>query len=389
VVERKRPSIASKLKVDASAPAVDDVAVPAVDDAAAIPDAVVDGVSIDVPVSAETSLLVSATTDSEAMYSRRHTGVSRTPEPPSMLTDDRLLDMKEKLEAPIGWYQRAIYELTFHTVNLGDSRRARARKVLISRITTPFNGDTRYVPILTRKGGVGKTTTTTLLGMALAQHREDRVIAIDANPDRGTLAERIPRETKNTIRSVVAKAPSIGSFTDFTEFISRDVTRLHVLASDPDPTLADAFDEYDYNVVADVASRYYSLILTDCGTGIVHSVMKPILSRANSLVIVSGGSIDEARLASETLSWLESNGYADVVRNSVVALNTATQGTMLVKLDEIENHFRSRVREVVRIPYDSHIAAGSVITWSKLNKITRDAAEMLAAFVVEGMPSTE
>jgi hypothetical protein len=44
---------------------------------------------------------------------------------------------------------------------------------------------------------------------------------------------------------------------------------------------------------------------------------------------------------------------------------------------------------VVRIPYDSHIAAGSVITWSKLNKITRDAAEMLAAFVVEGMPSTE
>lgn len=389
MVERKRPSIASKLKVDASAPAVDDVAVPAVDDAAAIPDAVIDGVSIDVPVSAETSLLVSATTDSEAMYSRRHTGVSRTPEPPSMLTDDRLLDMKEKLEAPIGWYQRAIYELTFHTVNLGDSRRARARKVLISRITTPFNGDTRYVPILTRKGGVGKTTTTTLLGMALAQHREDRVIAIDANPDRGTLAERIPRETKNTIRSVVAKAPSIGSFTDFTEFISRDVTRLHVLASDPDPTLADAFDEYDYNVVADVASRYYSLILTDCGTGIVHSVMKPILSRANSLVIVSGGSIDEARLASETLSWLESNGYADVVRNSVVALNTATQGTMLVKLDEIENHFRSRVREVVRIPYDSHIAAGSVITWSKLNKITRDAAEMLAAFVVEGMPSTE
>jgi MinD-like ATPase involved in chromosome partitioning or flagellar assembly len=381
VVERKRPSIASKLKVDASAPAVDD--------AAAIPDAVIDGVSIDVPVSAETSLLVSATTDPEAMYSRRHTGVSSTPEPPSMLTDDRLLDMKEKLEAPIGWYQRAIYELTFHTVNLGDSRRARARKVLISRITTPFNGDTRYVPILTRKGGVGKTTTTTLLGMALAQHREDRVIAIDANPDRGTLAERIPRETKNTIRSVVAKAPSIGSFTDFTEFISRDVTRLHVLASDPDPTLADAFDEYDYNVVADVASRYYSLILTDCGTGIVHSVMKPILSRASSLVIVSGGSIDEARLASETLSWLESNGYADVVRNSVVALNTATQGTMLVKLDEIENHFRSRVREVVRIPYDSHIAAGSVITWSKLNKITRDAAEMLAAFVVEGMPSTE
>mgnify|MGYP000368233063 CR=1 FL=1 len=38
MVERKRPSIARKLKEDASAPAVDDAAVPAVDDAAAIPE---------------------------------------------------------------------------------------------------------------------------------------------------------------------------------------------------------------------------------------------------------------------------------------------------------------------------------------------------------------
>lgn len=380
MAERKRPTTSAKSN---------DNATPDVDDAAAIPETVIEGTSVDVPISVDSTLMVSASTDSDAMYSRRHSGVSETPEPSSMLTDDRLLDVKEKQVAPIGWYQRAIFELTFHTVNLGDSRRATARKDLIARIATPFNGDTRYVPVLTRKGGVGKTTTTTLLGMALAQHREDRVIAIDANPDRGTLAERIPRETKNTIRTVVQKAPSIGSFTDFTEFVSRDATRLHVLASDPDPTLAEAFDEYDYNIVADVASRYYSLILTDCGTGIVHTVMKPILSRANSMVIVSGGSIDEARLASETLSWLESNGYADVVRNSVVALNTATQGTMLVKLDEIENHFRSRVRDVVRIPYDAHIAAGSVITWSKLNKITRDAAELLAALVVEGIAPTE
>lgn len=380
MAERKRPTTSAKSN---------DNATPEIDDAAAIPETVIEGTSVDVPISVDSTLMVSASTDSESMYSRRHSGVSETPEPSSMLTDDRLLDVKEKQVAPIGWYQRAIFELTFHTVNLGDSRRATARKDLIARIATPFNGDTRYVPVLTRKGGVGKTTTTTLLGMALAQHREDRVIAIDANPDRGTLAERIPRETKNTIRTVVQKAPSIGSFTDFTEFVSRDATRLHVLASDPDPTLAEAFDEYDYNIVADVASRYYSLILTDCGTGIVHTVMKPILSRANSMVIVSGGSIDEARLASETLSWLESNGYADVVRNSVVALNTATQGTMLVKLDEIENHFRSRVRDVVRIPYDAHIAAGSVITWSKLNKITRDAAELLAALVVEGIAPTE
>jgi MinD-like ATPase involved in chromosome partitioning or flagellar assembly len=68
-----------------------------------------------------------------------------------------------------------------------------------------------------------------------------------------------------------------------------------------------------------------------------------------------------------------------------VALNTATQGTNLVKLDEIEQHFLSRVRDVVRIPYDPDLAAGSIIDWAKLDVYTREAARELAALVVEGM----
>ena len=343
--------------------------------------------SIDISV-ADVSIPVSATTDGDDMYTRRHTGVANSPEPSALLTDERLLDIKEKLARPEGWWQSFVYTITFHTVNLGDSRKARARKEMEARIATALAGDARFVPVLTRKGGVGKTTTTTLLGMALARVREDRVVAIDANPDRGTLVERIQRSTRHTIRTVVQKAPSIGSFTDFSEYVSRDQTRLDVLASDADPMLSQAFDEFDYNIVADITSRYYSIILTDCGTGIVHSVMKPILQRADGLVIVSGGSIDEARLASETLTWLETNGYADLVKNSVVALNTATQGTVLVKLDEIENHFRSRVRDVVRIPYDDHIAAGSVITWGKLSKLTRESVTLLAALVVEGIQTS-
>ena len=322
------------------------------------------------------------------MYSRRHEGVSSVPEPSALLTDERLLDVKDKRIAPEGAFRRAVWNASFHTINMGDSAKVRARKALEARIGVPMPGSARFVPVLTRKGGVGKTTTTTLLGMALARLREDRVVAIDANPDRGTLAERVPRSTRYTIRDVVNKAPSISSFTDFSEFVSRDVTRLDVLASDSDPALSEAFDEFDYNIVADITSRYYSIVLTDCGTGIVHSVMRPTLQRANTLVIVSGGSIDEARLASETLTWLETNGYADLVKNSIVALNTATQGTVLVKLDEIENHFRSRVRDVVRIPYDDHIAAGSVISWDKLSKLTRESVTLLAALVVEGIQTS-
>lgn len=301
----------------------------------------------------------------------------------SMLTEERLLDLKKSIEPPEGFFQRLIYELSFHLIHLGDSRSVRARKELTARIARPFDGSTRYVPVLTRKGGVGKTTVTTLLGMALAEARDDRVIAIDANPDRGTLSERVPRTTAATVRDVVKLVAGIKGFTDFAELVSKDKTRLHVLASDTDPQLAEAFDEDDYNVVADAASRYYSVILTDCGTGVVHSVMKPTLQRANGLVVVSGGSIDEARLASETLTWLEANGWNDLVRNAIVVLNTATQGTNVVRLEEIEDHFLTRVRDVVRIPYDPLLAAGSIIEWDKLSPLTRLAARDLAALVME------
>ena len=326
------------------------------------------------------------TEEVKARYSRRDSlrgEVFDEPEPAAMLTADRLLDASAKFRAaPESGWRRFVFFVSLKLINLGDSPKVKARKAMDARIGAALEGGTKFIPVLTRKGGVGKTTISTLLGMALAQVREDRVIAIDANPDRGTLAERVSKSTRFTVRDVVNRAASIDGFAEFSNMVSRDETRLDVLASDADPMLSEAFNEGDYNVVADMAARYYSVVITDCGTGIVHSVMRPTLQRANTLVIVSGGSVDEARLASETLTWLEANGFGELVRNSVVALNTATQATLLVKLDEIEQHFRTRVRSVVRIPYDPALAAGSVIKFNELNKQTREAARELASEVV-------
>jgi len=196
----------------------------------------------------------------------------------------------------------------------------------------------------------------------------------------------VTKTTRATVRDVVTRASSIQAFSEFQTLISRDDTRLDVLASDADPMVSEAFDELDYTIVADMAARFYSVVITDCGTGIVHSVMRATLQRADGIVVVSGGSVDEARLASETLTWLESNGCADLVKNAVVALNTSTQGTNLVKLEEIEAHFRSRVREIVRVPYDPALATGSTIRYDELRPLTREAARELAALVVDGLP---
>lgn len=344
----------------------------------------------DLELDPETGLVSQVSNDSDSIPVEfdLDANIFADPEPAGMLTADRLLQDKAKPNfVPETFWRRLTYKTSFGLINLGDNKKVKARRALDVRINADLQGETRFVPVLTRKGGVGKTTITTLIGMAMANAREDRVLAIDANPDRGTLAERVKKSTEKTVRDVVNRAGGITSFKVFSDFVSRDKSRLDVLASDTDPLVSEAFNEGDYNVVADIAARYYSICLTDCGTGIVHSVMRAILMRANGLVIVSGGSIDEAKLASETLTWLEANGYSDLVRQSIVALNTATFGTELVKLDEIESHFQSRVRAVVRVPYDPQLAAGAVVDFDQLHPATRQAARDLAALVADGLVS--
>lgn len=303
------------------------------------------------------------------------------PESASSLTADRLLASQQR--APIGGWRLWLYKATFGYVNLGDSDAVRVNRALEHRVSVRLGERTRYVPVLSRKGGVGKTTVTTLLGMALADIREDRIIAMDANPDRGTLSDRSPGKAEFTARQLVQNRFMVDSFAQLSSYVARDGSRLHVLASDTDPAIAQAFDDADYRAVTDILGRYYSIVLTDSGTGMVHSVMKGTLEKADAVVLVSGGSVDEARLASETLSWLEAHGRHDLVEKAIVVVNMSSGNRTDVNVEEIEEHFRSRVSTVVRIPYDRHLAEGSRVDLSKLQPKTREAVVELAALVVD------
>ncbi|MBG6181537.1 MinD/ParA family ATP-binding protein [Arthrobacter sp. CAN_A1] len=320
-----------------------------------------------------------ATETAEARSARRQREAG--PETASSLTADRLLEVTKR--PPVDGWRRLLHTLTFGYVNVGDSDAVRIRRALEHRIAARLGERTRFVPVLSRKGGVGKTTVTTLLGMTLADMREDRIIAMDANPDRGTLSDRSPGKADFTARQLVQNRFMVDSFAQLSSYVAREGSRLHVLASDTDPAVAQAFDDSDYRAVTDILSRYYSIVLTDSGTGMVHSVMKGTLEKADAVVLVSGGSVDEARLASETLSWLEAHGRHDLVANAIVVINLSSGNGTQVNVAEIEEHFRSRVSTVVRIPYDRHLAEGSRVDLARLKPATRDAVIELAALVVD------
>src|SRR5262249_31291625 len=136
------------------------------------------------------------------------------------------------------------------------------------------------IAVLSLKGGVGKTTTTVALGATFASIRGDRVVAVDANPDFGTLAQRGPYETRSTVRDLLTDE-NIFRYSDVRRHTSQSSSRLEILASERDPSVSEAFSEADYRAAHDILQRFYNIILTDCGTGLTHSAMAGILDTAD------------------------------------------------------------------------------------------------------------
>ncbi len=312
-------------------------------------------------------------------------GESPGPPPPTVdeLTAHTLL--RERRPVPRGGWRRAVYTLSAHALNPGQSPEDRRRQELIARATVPVHGCYR-IAVISLKGGVGKTTTTVTLGATLASLRGDRVIAVDANPDRGTLSGKIPLETVATVRNLLNDVGSIHHYFDVRRYTSQSPDRLEVLASESDPAVSTAFSEEDYRSVAAVLQRFYNIVLTDCGTGLLHSAMTGVLDLADQIVLVSSGSVDGARSASATLDWLEAHGRGALVRNSVAVINSVRPKSGGVDLDKLGAHFAARCRAVTRIPYDAHLEEGAEVDLGELSAGTRSALLELAAEVADAFP---
>jgi MinD-like ATPase involved in chromosome partitioning or flagellar assembly len=280
-----------------------------------------------------------------------------------------------------GW-RRAVYLASGRTVNLGESPADQRRRELITRVNQPLRGCYK-IAMLSLKGGVGKTTATATLGSTFSSLRGDRAVAVDANPDRGTLSQKIPLETTATVRHLLRDANRITRYSDVRAYTSQGPSRLEVLASEQDPAVSEAFSESDYRRTIDLLEHFYNIVLTDCGTGLMHSAMKGVLEIADSLVIVSSSSIDGARSASATLDWLEAHGYRDLVARSVAVINSVRPRSNKVNLDKLSEHFAARCRAVCHVPFDEHLEEGAEIDLELLGSGTRLAMLELAATVAD------
>ncbi|WP_141760319.1 MinD/ParA family ATP-binding protein, partial [Streptomyces fradiae] len=265
---------------------------------------------------------------------------------------------------------------------LGGKKEEAERQRKLDLIRTPVLSCYR-IAVISLKGGVGKTTTTTALGATLATERQDKILAIDANPDAGTLGRRVRRETGATIRDLVQAIPHLHSYMDIRRFTSQAPSGLEIIANDVDPAVSTTFNDEDYRSALDVLGKQYPIILTDSGTGLLYSAMRGVLDLADQLIIISTPSVDGASSASTTLDWLSAHGYAELVQRSLTVISGVRETGKMIKVDDIVAHFRTRCRGVVVVPFDEHLAAGAEVDLDMMRPKTREAYFNLSALVAE------
>ena len=288
--------------------------------------------------------------------------------------------VRRRSDKPGSGWRRAVHVASGGLVNPGIGPLEQRRQELALRIRRPLPGP-RQIAVASMKGGVGKTTVTALLGLMLAEHRGDRVVALDANPDAGTLADRLAGGTDSTVRDLLDSIGDLRSLSDVARFTSLS-GRLQVLASEQDPARSETFDRAEYERVCAVLSRFYNIVVTDSGTGMVHSAMDGTLALANSLVVVGSHTVDGASRANKTLDWLVAHGHDELVERAVVVLSR-DRTSREVDGERLVAHFEARCRAVVIVPRDPHLATGGRIELDALRPATSDAFLELAALVAD------
>ena len=236
---------------------------------------------------------------------------------------------------------------------LPSTKRARAEEAeLDKQIRSPRLTRCNSIAVISPKGGVGKSFLTYVVGNFLAEVRGDKVVAIDTNPDFGTLADQVRGREPQTISTLLEQLEGIKHYSDLRRFTSKVESRLEVLAAPADPDVMASISARDYGRVHEQLHHYYDTILFDCGTGFRDDITRFALQQCDQIVLVSAPLFITTGIVIRALGYLNQIG-CDLSRVTL-AINQVRREKPL-DLNYMRERFGSRLNAIVEIPFDMQL----------------------------------
>lgn len=188
----------------------------------------------------------------------------------------RITDLAAPRKIPpgTGW-RKFVYSVSFHKINPGESPRERHYRNLQGRIRRHIRRQ-YVITVVSGKGGVGVTTMAACIGGVFRECRPENVIAIDAVPSFGTLADRIDESPPGDYAAIINDT-DVQGYADIREHLGQNTVGLDVLAgnrtSDQPRPLVPAM----FSAVLSRLRRTHTVIVIDTSPDLEHDVMKAVL----------------------------------------------------------------------------------------------------------------
>lgn len=231
-------------------------------------------------------------------------------------------------------------------------RAAAEEEALDNLIREPRLKRCQSIAVISPKGGVGKSFLTYLIGNFLAEVRGDKIVAIDTNPDFGTLADQVRGREQQNVSTLLEKIEDIKHYSDLRRFTSKVESRLEVLAAPADPDVMATISSADYDRVNTQLQHYYDTVMFDCGTGFRDDITRYALEQADQVVLVSAPLFITTGIVVRALGYLDQVGVP--LDRVTLAINQVRRDAPL-DLNYMRERFGERLNAIVEIPFDMQL----------------------------------
>ncbi|HUY61722.1 MAG TPA: EsaB/YukD family protein [Candidatus Dormibacteraeota bacterium] len=222
------------------------------------------------------------------------------------------------------------------------------------------------IALVSPKGGVGKTPLTALLGTLLSLLRRDHVVALDANPDFGSLGRVLTPEQHWYVDDLLelVDGPDL-SLVALDSHLGRAIHGLLVVSAPADPVRMARLNETAYLRVIARLKEFFGVVLLDCGTGLQEPAARAAIAASDQVVLITDAEPATASLVAEAAQLLRTSG-----RPITVAVNKMPKRGARLDLHRLSSHLAD-ARGLVVIPH--HPAAAAQLASGSFN--WRDAPQ--------------
>lgn len=232
----------------------------------------------------------------------------------------------------------------------------------------------RRIAVTGIRGGAGKSVVSALMATAMAHFRQDRVLALDADPGIGSLMLRLGMTGAPSLHRLVTSGADPASFDAVRAYLAQTDAGVWALGGTDD-----RFGEVNlasYRAATNLLGRFFGVTVIDCGAGLTGELPEGVLSDAHSQVMVTPATPDGVLSARRALELLATDRPELASRTTVVlAAHAAGAG---VDPDRALATMPPWCRRVEYLAYDRHLADGSLIDPARLAEPTRVAALRIA-----------